>query len=114
MLTAFGDVEDNLAALRVLEQEAHAQDEAVKAAERALAVISNRYRNGAITYLDVVVAQTTALSNERQAVTLARRRMAASVALIKALGGGWDASQLPTDEQLVHPDAPASTPATHG
>ncbi|TDN68192.1 efflux transporter outer membrane subunit [Paraburkholderia sp. BL10I2N1] len=114
VLTAFGDVEDNLAALRVLEQEAHAQDEAVKAAERALAVISNRYRNGAITYLDVVVAQTTALSNERQAVTLARRRMAASVALIKALGGGWDASQLPTDEQLVHPDAPASTPATHG
>jgi outer membrane protein TolC len=114
VLTAFGDVEDNLAALRVLEQEAHAQDEAVKAAERALAVISNRYRNGAITYLDVVVAQTTALSNERQAVTLARRRMAASVALIKALGGGWDASQLPTDEQLVHPDAPASAPATHG
>ncbi|WP_429315342.1 efflux transporter outer membrane subunit [Paraburkholderia sp. GAS448] len=114
VLTAFGDVEDNLAALRVLEQEAHAQDEAVKAAERALAVISNRYKNGAITYLDVVVAQTTALSNERQAVTLARRRMAASVALIKALGGGWDASQLPTDEQLVHPEAPVSTPATHG
>jgi NodT family efflux transporter outer membrane factor (OMF) lipoprotein len=114
VLTAFGDVEDNLAALRVLEHEAHAQDEAVKAAERALAVISNRYKNGAITYLDVVVAQTTALSNERQAVTLARRRMAASVALIKALGGGWDASQLPTDEQLVHPDAPASTPAAHG
>ncbi|MGF6776085.1 efflux transporter outer membrane subunit [Paraburkholderia sp. GAS334] len=111
VLGAFGDVEDNLAALRVLEQEAHAQDDAVTAAERALAVISNRYKNGAITYLDVVVAQTTALSNERQAVAIARRRMAASVALIKALGGGWDASRLPTDEQIVHPDAPSGAPS---
>ncbi len=114
VLTAFGQVEDNLAALRVLEQEALAQNDAVVAAERALAVISNRYKNGAITYLDVVVAQTTALSNERQAVSIARRRMAASVALIKALGGGWDASRLPTDEQIVHPDAPVSAPASNG
>lgn len=114
VLNAFGDVEDNLAALRVLEQEALAQDEAVSAAERALAVISNRYKNGAITYLDVVVAQTTALSNERQAVALARRRIAASVALIKALGGGWDATSLPTDDQLVHPDAPASASSARG
>ncbi|SFJ87675.1 efflux transporter, outer membrane factor (OMF) lipoprotein, NodT family [Paraburkholderia megapolitana] len=105
VLTAFGQVEDNLAALRVLEQEARAQDQAVAAAERALAIVSDRYKNGAITYLDVVVAQTTALTNERQAVSIARRRMAASVALIKALGGGWDASQLPTGDQLVHPAA---------
>ncbi len=118
VLSAFGQVEDNLAALRVLEQEAQAQDEAVSAAERSLAVVSDRYRNGAITYLDVVVAQTTALTNEVQAVSIARRRMAASVALIKALGGGWDVSALPTDDQLVHPDAddkPASAPAApHG
>ncbi|HEY3597510.1 MAG TPA: efflux transporter outer membrane subunit [Paraburkholderia sp.] len=113
VLNAFGQVEDNLAALRVLEQEAQAQDEAVSAAERSLSILSDRYRNGAITYLDVVVAQTTALTNEVQAVSIARRRMAASVALIKALGGGWNASTLPTDDQLVHPDAddkPASAP----
>ncbi|MEI5997261.1 efflux transporter outer membrane subunit [Paraburkholderia bengalensis] len=118
VLTAFGQVEDNIAALRVLEQEAQAQDDAVSAAQRSLAIMTNRYKNGAITYLDVVVAQTTALTNEREAVSIARRRMAASVALVKALGGGWDTSALPTDEQLTHPDAvdqPASMPAaTHG
>lgn len=104
VLTAFGQVEDNLAALRVLEEEAQAQDEAVTAAERTLTIVSNRYAAGAITYLDVVVAQTTALTNEREAVAIARRRMAASVALIKALGGGWEASSLPTGDQLLHPD----------
>ncbi|PXW29520.1 efflux transporter, outer membrane factor (OMF) lipoprotein, NodT family [Paraburkholderia caballeronis] len=117
VLDAFGQVEDNLATLRVLEQEALAQDRAVAAAQRTLAIVNDRYRSGAITYLDVVVAQTTALSNERQAVAIARRRMAASVGLVKALGGGWQASDLPTDEQLVHPDrqaapAAAATPAT--
>jgi outer membrane protein TolC len=86
----------------------------VAAAQRSLSVVSNRYKNGAITYLDVVVAQTTALTNERNAVSIARRRMAASVALIKALGGGWDTSVLPTDEQIVHPAAPASKAAAHG
>ena len=114
VLSAFGQVEDNLAALRVLEQEAAAQDDAVAAAQRALAVVSDRYKNGAITYLDVVVAQTTALTNERNAVSIARRRMAASVALVKALGGGWNASDLPTDEQIVHPSAPAGDAAAHG
>jgi len=111
VLSAFGQVEDNIAALRVLEQEAQAQDDAVSAAQRSLAIVSNRYKNGAITYLDVVVAQTTALTNEREAVSIARRRMAASVALIKALGGGWDTTSLPTDEQLTHPDA-ADQPAS--
>ncbi|WP_175160502.1 efflux transporter outer membrane subunit [Paraburkholderia fynbosensis] len=114
VLAAFGQVEDNLAALRVLEQEAAAQDDAVAAAQRALAVVSDRYKNGAITYLDVVVAQTTALTNERNAVSIARRRMAASVALVKALGGGWDASTLPSDGQIVHPSPPASEAAAQG
>jgi NodT family efflux transporter outer membrane factor (OMF) lipoprotein len=116
VLAAFGEVEDNLAALRVLEQEASAQDDAVSAAQRSLAVVSDRYKNGAITYLDVVVAQTTALTNERNAVSIARRRMAASVALVKALGGGWQVSDLPTDEQIVHPAAPqsASDATAHG
>jgi NodT family efflux transporter outer membrane factor (OMF) lipoprotein len=103
VLDAFGQVEDNLATLRVLEQEALAQDRAVAAAQRTLAIVDNRYRSGAITYLDVVVAQTTALTNERDAVTIARRRLAASVALVKALGGGWDATALPSADQLVHP-----------
>ncbi len=136
VLNAFGQVEDNLAALRVLEQEAAAQDDAVASAQRALAVVSDRYKNGAITYLDVVVAQTTTLTNERNAVSIARRRMAASVALVKALGGGWDTSALPGDDSpgddspgddsLVHPSTatsgaasapaavPASEAATHG
>jgi len=110
VLDAFGQVEDNLAALRVLEQEAAAQDDAVAAAQRSLAVVSDRYRNGAITYLDVVVAQTTALTNERNAVAITRRRMAASVALVKALGGGWDASALPSGDEIVHPPTPTLTP----
>ncbi|HTH58917.1 MAG TPA: efflux transporter outer membrane subunit [Paraburkholderia sp.] len=114
VLDAFGQVEDNLASLRVLDQEAAAQDRAVAAAQRTLAIVSNRYRSGAITYLDVVVAQTTALSNEREAVAIARRRMAASVALVKALGGGWQTSDLPTDEQLVHPDRAAKAAAASG
>jgi NodT family efflux transporter outer membrane factor (OMF) lipoprotein len=112
VLNAFGEVEDNLAALRVLENEAKAQDEAVSAAERSLAILYDRYKNGAITYLDVVVAQTTALTNEVQAVSIARRRMAASVALIKAVGGGWDVSQLPTDDQIVHPPEGGDQPAS--
>lgn len=123
VLDAFGQVEDNLATLRVLEQEALAQDRAVAAAQRTLAIVENRYQNGAITYLDVVVAQTTALTNEREAVTIARRRMAASVALVKALGGGWNAAALPGDDQLVHPaqdgaagaaDAPAAASGARG
>jgi NodT family efflux transporter outer membrane factor (OMF) lipoprotein len=114
VLDAFGEVEDNLAALRVLEQEALAQDRAVDAAQRTLATIENRYRSGAITYLDVVVAQTTALTNERQAVAISRRRMAASVALVKALGGGWRAADLPGDAQLVHPDDARPASGTPG
>jgi NodT family efflux transporter outer membrane factor (OMF) lipoprotein len=113
VLEAFGQVEDNLAALRVLEHEALAQDAAVAAAKHALDVLSDRYKHGAITYLDVVVAQTTALVNERQAVSIARRRMAASIALVKALGGGWSASTLPADTTLAHPPQPSGAPA-HG
>jgi len=94
VLGAFQQVEDNLAALRILDAEAQAQQAAVQAAQRALLLANNRYENGASTYLDVVVAQTTALSDERAAVALARRRLGASVGLIKALGGGWNAGQL--------------------
>jgi NodT family efflux transporter outer membrane factor (OMF) lipoprotein len=94
VLTAFQDVEDNLAALRILEDEARVQDEAVHAARQALTVVLNQYQAGTLSYLDVVVTQTTALANERAAVDIYGRRMTAAVLLIKALGGGWDASAL--------------------
>ena len=95
VLTGFQEVEDNLAALRILEQEATVQDGAVKSAREALAIALNQYRGGIVNYLSVVVAQTTALSNERAALAIQGRRLTASVALIKALGGGWKADELP-------------------
>lgn len=104
VLTAFGQVEDNLNALRVLRRELDAQREAVDAAQRALSKINNRYENGAITYLSVVVTQAIVLSDQRTAVGIERRRMAASVALVKALGGGWSAAQLPGDAELSQRD----------
>jgi len=94
VLAGFQEVEDNLAALRILEQEALVQDEAVKSARESLTITLNQYRAGTANYLAVVVAQATALSNERAALAILGRRLTASVTLIKALGGGWDA-QLP-------------------
>lgn len=94
-LDAFRQVEDNLSALRTLEEEAGAQHAAVEQARRSLELAMNRYKGGLVTYLEVVSAQTIALQNERTAVDLLRRRMLSSVLLIKALGGGWDTSKLP-------------------
>jgi NodT family efflux transporter outer membrane factor (OMF) lipoprotein len=94
VLAGFQEVEDNLAALRILEQEALVQDEAVKSARESLTITLNQYRAGTANYLAVVVAQATALSNERAALAILARRQTASVTLIKALGGGWDAAQL--------------------
>ncbi len=88
-LVAFQEVEDNLASLRVLSEEAQAQARAVESSEHVLTLATQRYRVGAAGYLDVVVAQSAALASERQGVDVARRRMLASVQLIKALGGGW-------------------------
>jgi NodT family efflux transporter outer membrane factor (OMF) lipoprotein len=95
-LTAFQEVEDNLAALRILENEAQQQDQAVASSKDSLRLFTNRYRGGVDTYLQVITAQTTELANERNAIDILRRRMDASVLLVKALGGGWDASKLPT------------------
>ena len=95
VLRAVQEVEDNLASLRLLEQEAATQQRAVDAAERALTLATNRYRGGVVTYLEVIAAQNAALNNQRTAVTLLARRLASSVLLIKALGGGWNASALP-------------------
>ncbi|MBV9154745.1 MAG: efflux transporter outer membrane subunit [Acidobacteriaceae bacterium] len=94
-LTAFQEVEDNLSTLRILEEESSKQHEATIAAENSLQLSLNRYKGGLVTYLEVVTAQGTALTNERTEVDLLRRRMDASVQLIKALGGGWTIAQLP-------------------
>ena len=94
-LSAFQQVEDSLVALRVLKEEATHQHQATLAAQSAQEIFNNRYVGGLDTYLQVVTAQTTALSNERNDIDLMRREMDASVLLVKALGGGWDVTQLP-------------------
>ncbi len=100
VLTAFQQVEDNLAALRVLEDEAKAQDDAVKAAERSLRITTDQYKGGIASYLQVITTQSTALQNEVTAATILTRRMTASVLLVEALGGGWDTSKLPTPKEV--------------
>jgi NodT family efflux transporter outer membrane factor (OMF) lipoprotein len=94
VLSGFQQVEDNLAALRILQQEAVVQDEAVKSARESLTITLNQYRAGTANYLAVVVVQAVALSNERSSLAILGRRLTASVALIQALGGGWNATAL--------------------
>lgn len=89
VLNAFAEVEDQLAALRILEQEAVVQADAVKSARLALELTNNQYRAGIVSYLNVVSAQTTLLSNERSALSLLGRRLTAAAQLVQALGGGW-------------------------
>jgi len=108
VLTSFQDVEDNLAALRILAEESEQLAQAVSAAERSLAIARNRYLAGTTTYLEVVTAQTVAIANELAAVDIQVRRMTASVNLIKALGGGWSAADLPYGGTATA--APASPP----
>jgi len=97
VLGAFQNVEDNLAALRILEDEARVQDEAVQAARESVALTTNQYKAGTVSYLNVITTQTIALTNEITAVQVLARRMTAAVLLIQALGGGWDTSDLPTE-----------------
>ena len=94
-LTAFQEVEDNLAVLRILAKESGQQRNATTAAEESLRLFQNRYAGGVDTYLQVVTSQTTALSNERNDIDIRRRQLDASVLLVKALGGDWNTSQLP-------------------
>jgi len=96
ILRSLQEVEDGLAALRVLREEADIQASAVAAAERSLTLATNRYRGGVTSYLEVITAQNAALSNQRAAVSILSRRLQASVLLIKALGGGWNLASLPT------------------
>ena len=95
VLAAFQQVEDNLSSLRILEQQAAAQEIAVRSAQRALQLTLNQYQAGTLAYTAVVVAQTTALGDEQQLVTILQSRLVASANLIEALGGGWDATQIP-------------------
>jgi NodT family efflux transporter outer membrane factor (OMF) lipoprotein len=94
-LTAFQQVEDNLVTLSVLEKEADQQHQATASAQQTLQLFTNRYEGGVDNYLQVITAQTVALANERNDIDIQRRRMDASVLLVKAVGGGWNASQLP-------------------
>jgi NodT family efflux transporter outer membrane factor (OMF) lipoprotein len=94
-LTAFQEVEDNVAALRILENETQQQQQAVASSQESLQLFTNRYRGGVDTSLQVITAQTIELANERNAIDILRRRLDASVLLIKAMGGGWDVSNLP-------------------
>jgi outer membrane protein TolC len=95
VLTGFQQVEDNLAALRVLENEAQQQHEATTSAEQSLDLFQTRYEGGVDTYLQVVTWQTAALNNQRNDLDILQRRLDASVLLIKALGGGWDTTKTP-------------------
>ena len=94
VLTGFQEVEDSLAALRVLEEEVQVQQEALAAARQTVDIVTNQYKAGTVSYLNVIVVQVIALSNEQAVLNVLGRRMAASVTLVKALGGGWDVSAL--------------------
>ena len=100
VLTAFKEVEDNLAALRTLNEEAQLQEDAVKSARESAKIATNQYKAGLVTYINVINAETIALNNERTALNVQSSQLSASVLLIKALGGGWDNSLL--NQHIVH------------
>ena len=100
VLTAFQQVEDELVAERILAEEAVAEDSAVKAARSAEAIIRNQYLAGTQAYTAVIVAENTALADAESAVNIRQNRLVASIALIEALGGSWDSSQIPTPEKI--------------
>ena len=101
VLTAFQQVEDDLAALKILADESVATDRAVKAAEDSLTISTYQYKAGIVAYLQVITAQAAALAAERSAVDLLARRMVSDVLLIQALGGGWDNKTIPTPGELM-------------
>ena len=109
VLTAFQQVEDDLAALRILSMQLAQEDDAVLASQRYLAIATDRYKLGLDPYLDVITAQTALLSNQQTAETLRMQQLTDSVQLIEALGGGWDANQLPSQQDVAH-GAPARAP----
>src|ERR1700683_2613608 len=115
VLTAFQQIEDNLASLRILSVEIQQQDVAVASAEHTLQIATDRYKLGIDPYLNVITAQTALFSNRQTAVTLRSSQMTASVQLIEALGGSWDTSQLPSmhSTMVSAPTVPPSTTAAN-
>ncbi len=95
VLAAFNDVEDQLSSLRILEQESSAEQRAVAAAQHSFDISNRRYQGGVTSYLEVLTAETALIENQRTARDLETRQFVANVGLVRALGGGWDASQLP-------------------
>jgi NodT family efflux transporter outer membrane factor (OMF) lipoprotein len=115
VLTAFQDVEDNLVSLRVLEQQIVIQQAAVESARQALDIVTNQYKAGTTTYLEVITSQATAYNAEQTLANISGQRMVSAVGLIKSLGGGWDVAQMnqdPAAASAAPASAPAAAPAT--
>ena len=112
VLNAFQQVEDNLSALHNLEVEAAQEDQAVRSAEQSVALELERYKGGVDSYLNVITTQTIALSDERAAVTILQRRLVAAVNLVSALGGGWNAANLPNPEQVRSASSSTAAPVS--
>jgi len=110
VLTALQQVEDNLAALRVLATESDTVQQTIQSADRALNISSAQYRAGTTTYLTVITSQATLLGAQRTAVELLARRLTASVLLVEALGGGWNSSRLPSRQDVINTGSGAHTP----
>ena len=113
VLTAFQQVEDSLAAVRILSQQILHQQEAVNSSQTFLKLETGRYNNGIDPYIDVVTAQTTLLNNQQTLNGLQVQQMTASVQLIEALGGGWDRSQLPTPALVTQKPSRSETTIQH-
>ena len=107
VLAGFQGVEDNLAALRILETENAVQDEAVQAARKSVDLTTNQYTQGTVSYLNVITVQTIALTDEITSIQIRGRRMAAAVLLVQALGGGWTAAELPSPADVTTREDPA-------
>jgi NodT family efflux transporter outer membrane factor (OMF) lipoprotein len=99
VLAGFQEVEDNLAALRILEEEAKVQEDAVRAARESVILTTNQYKAGTVSFLNVAVVQASQLNNERAAMVTLGRRLVAAVTLVKALGGGWSAAEIAADNR---------------
>ena len=110
VLTAFQQVEDDLASLRILSEQFRQQEQAVKSSERFLALATDRYQLGIDSYLNVITAQTILFNNRQVLVNLRAQHITASVRLIEALGGGWDESELPSTRELLSKRPAKRTP----
>jgi outer membrane protein TolC len=113
VLTAFQQVEDSLAEVRLLSEQIRRQQEAVDSSQKFLRLELGRYHSGIDPYIDVAIAQTTLLGNQQSLANLQVQEMTASVQLIESLGGGWDRSQLPTPAQVTAKPSRSETAIQH-